>query len=534
LTGDFPYQDAGRIVQIMFAHCSGEVLDPSKSKASLPAACSQIVARATAKKPEERYQDGNQMLADLNAVIAALSGTAAVQLPSQSGVSAAAPPKVPRGPRRGRWYVTAGACALVAALAASWFFWRTPAVADRAAAAAAAAIVPVPTGPPIVVGVLHSLTGSMEESESPVVDATLLAIEELNRSGGLLGRPIKPIVRDGRSDPQVFAEEARRLIVDEKVCTVFGCWTSASRKTVLPIFERHDHLLVYPVQYEGLEQSPQVIYLGAAPNQQIIPAVRWFFAFQNKRRFFLVGSDYVFPRTANAIIRDVLSELGGEVVGEEYLPLGSYDVAPIVERIVAARPDAILNTINGDSNVPFFRRLRAAGVTPEKLPTLSFSIGEQELRRFGGEMAGDYAAWNYFQSLDSPANTEFVERFRAKYGPLRVISDPMEAAYVGVKLWAQAVRQAGSDNVKQIRGAFDNQKLLAPEGQVTIDPQTHHAYKTPRVGQVDAQGQFDVVWTEIKPERPVPFPPSRTRQAWEEFLQELYTGWGGQWAAPAR
>jgi urea transport system substrate-binding protein len=319
------------------------------------------------------------------------------------------------------------------------------------------------------------------------------------------------------------------------VCTVFGCWTSASRKTVVPIFERHDNLLVYPVQYEGLEQSPNVVYLGATPNQQIIPALNWIFAFGRKRKFFLVGSDYVFPRAAGAMMHDELDALGAKIVGEEYLPLGSYDVQSVVDKIVAAEPDAILNTINGDTNLPFFKRLRVAGVTPEVAPTISFSIGEQEIRNLNPEeMAGDYAAWNYFQTLDTPENRKFVEAFRARYGPQRVLTDPMEAAYIGVKLWAAAVRQAGSDDVTRIRRAIGGQKILAPEGEVTIDPDTHHAFKTPRVGRIDANGQFELVLNEVKPELPVPFPPPRSRKDWEQFLEGLYTGWGNQWEAPSQ
>jgi urea transport system substrate-binding protein len=224
----------------------------------------------------------------------------------------------------------------------------------------------------------------------------------------------------------VFAEQAEKLLAEDKVCTIFGCWTSAARKTIVPIIERQNGLLVYPVQYEGLEESPNVMYLGAVPNQQITPAIAWLFAFKQKRKFFLVGSDYVFPRAANAIIRDEIKKLGGEIVGEEYLPLGSFDVQPIVDKIVAAKPDAILNTINGDTNVPFFARLRAAKVTPADVSTISFSVGEHELRRLDPTtMAGDYAAWNYFQSLNNPSNQEFVTAFREKYGPQRSVTDPM-------------------------------------------------------------------------------------------------------------
>jgi urea transport system substrate-binding protein len=539
LTGAQPYQEAGSIVQIMFAHCKAEPLDPRKVNPAIPQACSQIVQRATAKRPEDRYQTAEEMLADLNAVIATLSGATTIALPSQSGVQAvlAAPPAQALAFDR-RTLLAAGGLALVAVAAGlgGWAILRDsgPGAVDAVEPGkTAAAAVHAPSGPPIKVGVLHSLSGSMQESESPVVDATLLAIDELNAAGGVLGRPVEALVRDGRSDPQTFAEEARKLIVDENASTVFGCWTSASRKTVVPIFEQHGNLLVYPVQYEGLEQSPNVIYLGATPNQQIIPAVNWAFAFLRKRKFFLVGSDYVFPRTANAIIRDELEELGAKVVGEEYLPLGSYDVQGVVDKIAAAEPDVILNTINGDSNVPFFRRLRAAGVTPQKTTTISFSIGEAEIRHLNpAQMAGDYAAWNYFQSIRGAANKEFVDKFRGKYGSTRVVTDPMEAAYIGVKLWASAVQQAGSVEPAKIRAAFGGQKIRAPEGEVTIDPETQHAFKTPRVGQINSDGQFEEVLDEVKPARPLPFPASRTREAWEEFLAKLYAGWGNRWEAP--
>jgi urea transport system substrate-binding protein len=402
---------------------------------------------------------------------------------------------------------------------------------DGSAPGANAAVAP--TGDPIRVGILHSLTGTMADSESAVVDATLLAIEELNASGGVLNRPIEAVVRDGRSDPSVFASETKRLIDDDSVCTIFGCWTSASRKTIVPIFEEYDHLLIYPVQYEGIEESPNVIYTGAAPNQQIIPAVKWAFAFLNKRRFFLVGSDYVFPRTANEIIKDNLNDLGAELVGHEYLPLGSSNVDDVIASIVESKPDVILNTINGDSNVAFFRQLRAAGIEPETVSTISFSVGEEELRHLDiSHMAGDYAAWNYFQSVETPENEEFVAKFHKKFGPQRVITDPMEAAYFGVKLWAQAVEEAESDDVSAIRHAMHNQRLHAPGGEVRIDPETQHTFKTPRIGKIQENGQFEVVWTAAKPVPPIPYPASRTTADWKAFLQDLYTGWGEQWAAP--
>ncbi len=250
------------------------------------------------------------------------------------------------------------------------------------------------------------------------------------------------------------------MIEDEKVCTIFGCWTSASRKTVVPLFEELDHLLIYPVQYEGIEESPNVIYTGATPNQQIIPAVKWAYAFENKRRFFLVGSDYVFPRVAHEIIKDQLGELGADLVGEVFVPLGSSNFGPVVEQIVEANPDMILNSINGDSNLAFFRELREKGLTAEKLPTISFSIEEEELRQIDAvDIAGHYAAWNYFQNVASDENAAFISSFLQKYGPQRVVTDPMESAYFGTMLWAQAVEECGSTEVQQIRHAMLNQRV---------------------------------------------------------------------------
>jgi urea transport system substrate-binding protein len=387
--------------------------------------------------------------------------------------------------------------------------------------------------PPIKVGVLHSLSGTMADSSAPVVDATLLAIEELNEKGGLLGRPVEAIVRDGKSEWGNFAHEAERLIAEDGVCAIFGCWSSSGRKSVKPVVERHDHLLIYPVQYEGLELSPNIIYNGAAPNQQIIPAVQYFFAFQHKRRFFLIGSDYVFSRAANAIIRDTIQSLGGEVVGEEYVVLGDSEVTDAIRKLIETKADVILNTINGDSNRAFFRALRAAGLTPNRVPTVCFSVAEPELRHLTiKDMVGDYAAWNYFQGIDRPENTEFLRRFRAKYGSRRVVSDPMEAGYFGVQLWAQAVEAAGTENPAKVRQAIKTQQYEAPEGLVRIDPETQHTWKTVRLGRIIEDGQFETIWSSERPVRPVPYPSCRPRADWDRLLDKLYTGWVGNWANP--
>jgi len=385
---------------------------------------------------------------------------------------------------------------------------------------------------PIKVGILHSLTGTMSISEKSVVDATLLAIEEINAKGGILGRKIEAIVSDGKSDSPTFAKEAQRLITLEKVSVVFGCWTSASRKTVKPIFEKYKHLLFYPLQYEGLEQSTNIVYTGAAPNQQIIPAVKW--AFDNLgKKFFLVASDYVFPHSANEIIKAQVAALGGQIVGEEYLLLGSKETKGIVRKIKVARPDVILNTLNGDTNVAFFAELRIAGVTPDRIPTVSFSIGEKELRSMNpNAMAGDYAAWNYFQTIDSSDNHEFVRRFKEKFGADTMLTDPMEAAYIGVHLWAQAARDAGSIDPIAVRKAVLDQSFNAPEGIVHLDPETQHLWKTVRIGKIRPDGQFDIVWTSDNPIRPTPYPPYRSKTEWEKFLHDHYQGWGQSWVNP--
>lgn len=374
---------------------------------------------------------------------------------------------------------------------------------------------------PIRVGILHSLTGSMALSETPVMRATLLAIEELNERGGVLGRPMEPVVVDGRSDWPLFAREAERLLGQEGVRVLFGCWTSACRKHLKPVVERHRSLLFYPVQYEGAEESSAIVYTGLIPNQQITPAVEWCVSRFGSRAF-LVGSDYVFPRVANALIRDHLAMLQAEVVGEEYLPLGSADVEHVIQRIVAARPGFILSTLNGDTNIAFFRSLRAAGVTSEEVPTLSFSMAEGELPAVGvQQVVGDYAAWGYFQSLPTEANRAFVARFKRRYGADQVVSDPMEAAYVGVHLWAQSVEAAGTEEPEAVRAALRARAFMGPGGLSYLDPQLLHAWRTPRIGRIRPDGQFDIVWSEEKPLRPVPFPIGRSQREWEELVRKL-------------
>ena len=385
---------------------------------------------------------------------------------------------------------------------------------------------------PVKIGILHSLSGTMAISERSVVDAALLAVDEINAGGGVIGRQILPVVVDGQSDWITFQQEAERLITEEDVSVIFGCWTSACRKMVKPVIERRDHLLFYPIQYEGLEESPNIVYTGAAPNQQIIPAVKWFLDNRGKR-FFLVGSDYVFPWAANAIIKDYLGYLGGETVGEEYILLGSKEVDDVISEIVAAKPDVIFNTINGDTNLAFFQGLASSGIDSYEIPTVSFSIAEEELRFLDSElMAGNYAVWNYFQSLDTPDNHRFVESFKRKYGEDRVVDDAIRAGYLGLYLWAAAVESAGTDDVSKVKESLRGQQFDAPGETVYVDSENLHTWKSPIIGQIKADGQFGIVWKSETIIHPVPYPVSRTRSQWNRFLISLYNKWGGSWANP--
>jgi urea transport system substrate-binding protein len=357
----------------------------------------------------------------------------------------------------------------------------------------------------IKVGLLHSLTGTMSISEVTVRDSELLAIDQINAKGGVLGKKIQPVVEDGASDWPTFAEKAQKLISQDKVAAVFGGWTSASRKAMLPVFERNKALLFYPVQYEGLEQSPYIFYTGATTNQQIVPALDYLKE-QGKKKIFLVGSDYVFPRTANKIIKAYAAANGMQILGEEYTPLGTTEYSTVVNKLQQAKPDYVFNTLNGDSNVAFFKQLQSAGIGPDTTPVMSVSVAEEEVKAIGPKvLAGNYVAWNYYQTTDNPVNKAFVAAFKAKYGADKVTSDPMEAGYNAVNLWAAAVTKAGSTDVAAVKAAAGGISLDLPEGKVTIDGPTQHVYKTARIGLIKPDGQIEEVWSSKTPIKPDPF-----------------------------
>ncbi|MEQ9668131.1 transporter substrate-binding protein [Coleofasciculus sp. G2-EDA-02] len=353
------------------------------------------------------------------------------------------------------------------------------------------------------VGILHSQTGTMALSERPLIDAALMAIAQINQAGGVLGQTIEPLVVDGASDPAEFKRQAQQLIQFEGVTTVFGCWTSATRKAVKPTFETLNALLWYPLQYEGLESSPNIFYTGACPNQQVEPAVTWLLSHKGKR-FYLLGSDYVFPRTLNKIIASQLKQQGGEVVGEEYVDLGETDFSGAIARIQQTQPDVVFNTLNGQGNQFFYRQYRDAGITADDIPILAVSVAEVELQTLDDVAVGHYASWSYFQSLDTPENNRFVQQFQARYGANRVTSDPIEAAYSQVYLWKLAVESAQSFAVDQVRLAAYNQSFAAPGGLIQIQP-NHHVGKYSYIGQILPGGQFQVIHRSEKLIKPLPW-----------------------------
>lgn len=361
----------------------------------------------------------------------------------------------------------------------------------------------------VTVGILHSITGTMAISETGSVQAEKLAIEQINASGGVLGRQIEYIQEDGGSDWPTFAEKAKKLLVQDKVASVMGCWTSASRKAVLPVFEQYNGMLYYPTFYEGLEQSPNVIYTGQEATQQIIAGIDWVSETKDAKSFFLLGSDYIWPRTSNKIARKHIEKLGHKVVGEEYYPLGHTQFNSVINKIKLKKPDVIYAIVVGGSNVAFYKQLKAAGIdmTKESPLLLTISVTEDEILGIGGEnIDGAYACMKYFQSLDNPNNIEFVDAFKERWGDDIVIGDVTQAAYLGPWLWKMAVEKAGSFDVDKVREASPGLEFTkAPEGYVRIH-ENHHLWSKTRVGLAKPDGQYELVYETADLVEPDPFP----------------------------
>jgi urea transport system substrate-binding protein len=373
----------------------------------------------------------------------------------------------------------------------------------------------------IKVGVLHSLSGTMAISETTLKDTVLMMIDQQNKKGGILGKKLEAVVVDPASDWPLFAQKAKELLEVQKVAVVFGCWTSSSRKSVLPVFEQDNGLLFYPVQYEGEESSNNVFYTGAAPNQQAIPAVEYLMSKDGgeAKRFVLLGTDYVYPRTTNKILRAFLHSKGiaDADIMENYTPFGQSDwqtiVADVKKFASQGKKTAVISTINGDANVPFYKELGNQGIKATDIPVVAFSVGEEELAGLDTKpLVGQLAAWNYFESVKSPVNDAFIKMWHDYIkNPKRVTNDPMEATYIGFKMWVQAVEQAGTADVNAVRQAMYGQKVKAPGGFDSVMNTNHHLSKPVYIGEVKADGQFNIVWKTSGPIK---------ADAWSPFIAE--------------
>ncbi|WP_425269021.1 urea ABC transporter substrate-binding protein [Gordonia lacunae] len=361
------------------------------------------------------------------------------------------------------------------------------------------------SGDSVAVGSINSLSGGTAVSEVVIHDAITLAVEQINADGGVLGKQLRQVSEDGASDPAIFAQKAQKLVASDCVAAVFGGYTSASRKAMLPVFEDTGALLYYGQQYEGLESSPNIFYTGATTNQQIIPSLDYLRE-QGVKSIYLVGSDYVFPRTSNAIVRAYAEENGMTIAGEDYAPLGSTDFSTIVNKIRRSDADAVFNVVVGDSLAAFFREYNNVGLNASTMPVMSMCVGEEEVRSIGAQnLVGQLSSWNYYQSLDNPVNDAFVAAFKKRFGSSSVTSDPMESAYTAVHLWKQMVEKADTFTPEEVSAAAAGVSYQAPEGLVTVDGENHHVTKTARIGRVTADGQFDVVWSSDGPIEPDPF-----------------------------
>ncbi|GIW89479.1 MAG: hypothetical protein KatS3mg108_3803 [Isosphaeraceae bacterium] len=561
LTGCGPYDTAGSATQVMFAHCYAPVADPRELRPEIPEPVAEVIRCALAKDPSERYQTVDALRADLERLLVG-------QDPDAAGRAYSPPARPPvvvdqltdhtapiRGPRpaapRRDWLVIplalGGLLVAIGLVVASALLLapRRP-TADRLGmrgsnpAAPNPGQTPAPLGPaaspdqPIAVGLIHSRTGPLGPAEEPALRGALLAIDELNGAGGVLGRRVEALRRDGGSNPAQFALQARRLIDEDRVVALFGGWSPATRKALRDVVEERQHLLVYPAPSEGLERSAYVFSTGSLPNQVVLPAVNWAYG-PLGRRFALVGADDLYSHTVHRMIRSRVEELRGEIVFDELLPAFSPEqIQPLVAQIEARRPSAILSTLPPHGHVPLILALRAASITAESIPTLAFRIDAAAVQYTGGRSSdGDYVARSFFADPDSPrpAARDFSRRYYDRYAV--EATDLAEAAYVGVRLWALAAAKAQSVEPDAVRRAllglaWDD----APEGPVRVDEASLQLWKYARVAQVDIEGRLKIVLNSQRPIRPNLFPPPLSESGWNELLKQLYNQWGG-WQPPS-
>ncbi len=550
-TGILPFDGSDTLAQLT-ALAVAQPRPIEELVSDLPAGLCQLIHQLLCRDPAKRPQTARAVVE----AIRALEKSAALQ-PTQgnveprripdtgemptSTISAGLSGKPDQRQSRRRWVLAGGLFGLMLLCGGSllWFSQRPERAQESTGERPGKAEI-LPGGAdkePIKVGILFSLRGPMAASGAAAHDAAQLAIDELNKQGGLLGRPIDALHADGASNHQRFKEEAERFITQEHVSALFGTRASVNRKAVKEVVERHNHLLFYPMQFEGLEESPNIIYLGAAPNQQVFPALDYMLDEKGKRRLFLVGSDYIYPHAANKIIRGYIKSRfpDAQILDEMYVPYGGTEVREVIRAIQQKKPDLVLNTINGDANVAFFREFYEVGLRAGTTPVLSFSVTENDLISIGEAGVGHYAAWSYFQSINRPENREFVRKFNERYTSRRVISDPMETVYFGIHLWAQAVQAAGSAEPRAVLEAITKGRALeTPEGTVRIDGNTRYTWRPMRIGRVKSDGQFEIVKDTDWALQPHPFPPTSSRTELKQFLDDLYTGWGNNWQAGGR
>ena len=418
-------------------------------------------------------------------------------------------------PRQSNWPWIVGAVALTAL--GGW--WIGQWLGERA---------------PIVVGILHSRSGPTAAQERPLIDAEVMALEDINRAGGLLGRKIRWVIADGGTDGNSFARQAERLIRDDRVDVVVGCWSTASRRSVVPVVEANDHLLLYPNRHEGFEESPNVVSIGPLPNQQIAPAVAWCQEAMSARRFFLIGTDDPWSRAAGAFLGDQLAGIGATLVGDEYLPAGSLDVSSTIQAIGTSNPDVVFSLLGGDSTAALLRQLREAGVRPADLPVMMFTVSEDELQAMPrDDVALNYVVAGSFQGKDRATDQAFASTFTTSTEKERPRSEQAMAAYGAVRLWAEAVKEAGSADASTVRSTISHQTLPSPEGVIAVDPDSRHAWRNLAVGRIRSDGQVDTLWSTRGPTRPTPFPATRTRPEWTKFLVTVQREKAQRRAAPS-
>ena len=538
LTGQAPF-DGKNVTALLLAVVSEDAPSPRKLSEDIPEPVADLVLALLSKSPEDRPASAAAVIERIRAIeegrIADSPTEPQRSRPARKPAEPAVRPPVAERRRPPLALLGGLAAVLLAAVAGivALAFRGGSATPDSSSAASG-----IPTGAdPIKIGIIHSLTGTFAASGRPLVDALAMAVEEVNQNGGVLGRRLDLIVEDGCSDSRVFAQAAEKLITQERVAVLFACYGSSNRKRVAEVCEQHDRLLFYYADYEGLEQSPNVIYVCGSPNQQFRPSLEWAVRHLDRRSFFLVGSDYVYSRVANAVLKDYLADLGhlkARVVGEKYEPLDSSDFAEIVQEIHKTQPDMILNTLEGGSNVAFLNALRGHASGTKSPPILWFGFGEEEMTVLNPrDLQGDYIAAHYFQTLESKENAAFVARFRSRF-PTRRVTDSMLAAHTSVHLWKQAAEQARSLATRDVREALRGMSLETAEGKITLDPTNLHAWRTARVGKVGEHLRVQVEFTSPGPIKPEPFPPSRSRTDWTSFLNNLYQGWNQRWEAPRR